>query len=349
MAFKGGQQPWRLRCPWNASVNSLLARPALRAALAASTACALAALAGAAVRVLPWLLDPAVTLRVAAPFARSIAALALEASLLVGWPVGWAVSAVGVVERGEGRVLATLGERPGRTAMRLVPQALAWSLLLGGVSFLGGRDASAPGRVVDELLEQARASCDEVSRDDPRDPESTASERAVPFANATWLCAPGQPPRLAGRGPGALRGVFFTASGAHVTGDLRRLELSDAKLVVGPVHLAVGALRLRGLTPWAHGSNLAPAARAVLLALTGATAALLATYLALRGRVRLRLVAVVVGAAGPLAALAWLRALERTDARAGWSAAVLPLALLLTVASAGILSRLPRRSVTASK
>jgi hypothetical protein len=332
-----------MRPPSN--VNSLLARPALRAALAASTACALAALAGAGVRVLPWLLDPSVSLRVAAPFARSIAALALEASLLVGWPVGWALAAVAFVERGEGRVLQTLGERPGRSAMRLWPQALAWSVALGGVSFLGGRDASAPGRVVDELLEEARASCEEVSRD----PEAAPSQRAVPFADATWLCAPGQTPRLAGRGPGPLRRIVFTATGAHVTGDLRRLELTDARIVQGPVHLAVAALTVRGLTPWAHASNLAPAARALLLALTAAAAALLATFLALRGKVRVRLTAVVVGAAGPLVALGGLRALERTDARASLSFGVLPLAIAATLASAMLLSRLPRRSVTASK
>lgn len=103
------------------------------------------------------------------------------------------------------------------------------------------------------------------------------------------------------------------------------------------------------MTPWAHASNLAPLARAVLLVFTAGGAALLATYLVLRGKVRLRLAAVVVGAAGPLAALGLLRALERTDARAAWSFCVLPVAMVLTVVVAGLLSRLPRRSVTASK
>jgi hypothetical protein len=324
----------------NGNVKNLLDRPAWRAALVSSSACALAALAGAAVRVLPWLLDPAVSLRVAAPFARSIAALALEAAILVGWPVGWALAAVRVVERGEERVLQTLGQRPGTTAWRLAPQALVWSVALAAVSYVGGRDASAPGRVVDELLAQAKASCQDVSVPD---------QRSVPFADATWLCVPGQLPRLLGHGPGELRGVVFTASDAHVAGDLRRIELADAKLVLGPVHLAATALTIRGLRPWAHASNLAPVARAVLLALTASLCALGATYLALRGLVRLRLEAIAVGAAGPIAALGALRALERTDAHAAWSFGVLPLALAVTALVAGVLSRLPRRSVTASK
>jgi hypothetical protein len=322
----------------------LLDRSSFRTALAASGIAGLAATAGAAVRVLPWLLDPAVTWQVAAPFARSILALAVEAAVFVGWPVGWALALVGVVERGEGRVFETLGERPARTVLRLAPQAAAWCTALALVSFVGGRDASAPGRVVDELLQEARLSCRGAAADG-----SGPTERAVPFADATWLCAPGQVPHLVGRGPGPLSRIAFTATDAHVTGDLRRIDLADAKVVLGQVHLRAGGLTLRGLTPWAHASNLSPAARALLLALTGGAASLLAAYLTLRRMAPRRLGAIAVGAAGPLVALAVLRALERHDARPAWSCVVLPLSLAATFACALVLSRLPRWSATASR
>jgi hypothetical protein len=329
-------------------VSAVLGRPSLRAALAASSACALAALAGAAVRVLPWLLDPAVSWRVAAPFARSIAALALEASLLVGWPIGWALSAVQLVERGEGRALQALGERPARTLARLFPQAVAWGVALACVSFVGGRDASAPGRVVNELLDEARTSCEQIARE----PGSEPATRAVPFVDATWLCAPSEVPRLAGHGPGRLRSVTFTATGARVTGDLRGLELEGAKLALGTVRLAVSTLAVKGLVPWAHASSLAPLARAALLALTGASSALLAAYSALRGWTRTRFAAVIVGAAGPVAALLALRAFERGEAAPAWCLSLVPLAMAAmaaTIGSAVLLSGLPRRSPTASK
>jgi hypothetical protein len=48
----------------------------------------LALLAGA-VRILPWLLDPSVPMRVALPFIRGVVELAFEAAVIVGWPLGW--------------------------------------------------------------------------------------------------------------------------------------------------------------------------------------------------------------------------------------------------------------------
>src|ERR1700735_3637076 len=114
---------------YSAAVLSLQ-RAARTSALVASGAIALVGILAGAVRLMPWLLDPAVPWRVAAPFARGLAAVALEAALLVWWPVGWALAACRFVENGEARVLLTLGERPARTASRLAPQGLALALAL---------------------------------------------------------------------------------------------------------------------------------------------------------------------------------------------------------------------------
>jgi hypothetical protein len=54
--------------------------------------------------------------------------------------------------------------------------------------------------------------------------------------------------------------------------------------------------------------------RALLFATTGAIGALLAAYATLRRFARGRMAAIAVGAAGPLAALALVRVLERGDA-----------------------------------
>ena len=295
-------------------------RSALRAAASVTGIVLVTAGLAAAVRLLPWLLDARVPLHVALPFARGLLAVALEAALLVGWPIGWALAAHRLVERGEALALQSLGEAPASTLARLGPQGVAFAALLAAASLVGARDAREPGRVVTELLEEGRVACAGAGATSP-------SSFAVPFSGTTWLCRPDAPPRLVGRAPGALAGgVFFSARSAQVSGDLRQIELADARLALGVgdasagraavVH--VGALALRGLPPWAQASSLPSGLRSGLLALSGALAAGLAALAALRRRPapRGRIHAILVGAAGPLAALALLRLLERTEA--GW-------------------------------
>jgi len=79
-----------------------------------------------------------------APFARSLLAVAVEAAVLTGWPVGWALAAARLVERGEAGVLASLGEAPWQTVTRLLPQAALFVAILGFTSVALGRDAAAP-------------------------------------------------------------------------------------------------------------------------------------------------------------------------------------------------------------
>jgi hypothetical protein len=284
------------------------ARAARNTALVASSAIALAGVFAGAVRVLPWLLDPAVPWRVAAPFARGLAAVALEAALLVGWPVGWALACLRLIESGEARVLQTLGECPRATVARLAPQGVAFAFALGAVALVYGADASAPGRVATELLVRARTSCAAVQ---------APKTYIVPFVDLTWLCAPGREPRLVGSPPGTMASAMLTASGARIAGDFRELELDDARVLfpgAPPVAMHVSSLTMHGMEPWAHASSLPALLRSLVLVLAAWLCAALGGYTILRRAVRTRLGVLALAAAGPLASLGLLRFLERHGA-----------------------------------
>jgi hypothetical protein len=349
MAFTRGQQyplvaPGAPRLP--------LAWAALRSAAFASAVLATVALGAGLVRLLPWLLDPNVPWRVASPFARGLASIALEA-LLVGWPVGWALACVRAVESGEARVLQSLGERPARTVVRLLPQVLLFGAAIASCGVVWGRDAGEPGRVATELIAQARVSCGAALR---------PTRYAVPFTELTWLCAAGAPPRLVGTAPGAISGALFSASDARVAGDFRAIDLDDAHLVLGAgggdgggatrgrlvAKVHVGELHVRGLAPWSRAATLPFGLRALLFSSAGAAAAALSAFAALVGALRGRLGAIVIGAAGPLAALGLVRLLERTDAGIALYFMV-PLAAVAACAAASFVShRLPRKDAAAT-
>lgn len=277
-----------------------IAAPAARAAIVATVLILGAALVGVVIRILPWVLDPAISWSTLAPFAKSLLAVAFEAALLVGWPVGWALATQRLVERGEARVLASLGESPFRTVRRLLPQGVLFGVVLVLSSAALGREAAAPGRVVNALLAEGRASCT---------PQAT---HGVPFVSVTWLCAADDEgtARLVGRAP--VGGVVFTAEDAKVSDDLRRIELTNARLALPSVKVRVGNLVLRGLAPWARASSLPPTFRAGVVTASagfGGAVAVLAILRARRRRVG-GVAAAAIGAAGPSAALATLRALE---------------------------------------
>lgn len=317
--------------------RSILTHEALRLVVFASGALLACASAAACVRVLPWLLEPNLPTAVALPFARSLLVLACEAALVVGWPLGWALAAARLIDRGEARVLATLGESPTATARRLSVQGLALVSALGGVALLGGRDASAPGGVVQELLDEGERACAGAE---------TRGAHVVPLVQASWLCAPGAAPRLVGRPPLAGGALTFSAARAHVSPDLGRFELSDARVVSGNesrVHVHVGRLVLRGLPPFARASALPAWLRALLLGLASAGSAFLAVRgLLQRGpRRQLTLHAVVIGVAGPLVALVALRQLETRTPALPLYAVVPLLAVLTTRLALAVSSRLP--------
>jgi hypothetical protein len=316
-----------------------LPRLARASALLASLAIALVGVVAGAVRLLPWLLDPSVPWRVAAPFARGLASVAIEAALLVGWPVGWALACCRFVESGEARVLLTLGESPASTVRRLAPQGAVLALALGAVALVYGSDASAPGRVATELVAQARVACAQVQ---------VPKTYAIPFTDMTWLCAPDREPRLVGWAPGGLAGAVLTARDARIAGDFRALELDGAQVLLASkppgagasVNVNVSLLSLHGMAPWASASSLPAWLRAVLLAITAWSVSSLAAYGVLRRATRSRLGAVVLGAAGPLAALGLIRLLERADARPSLFSLVPVASALACVAMTAVLSRL---------
>lgn len=282
---------------------------ASRSAVLATVLVLLAATVAAAVRILPWVLDPSIPWATLGPFAKSLAAVALEAAILTGWSVGWALATARLVERGEARVLASLGESPLRTVARLGPQAGIFVIVLAVTSIILGREAAAPGRVVGALLAEGRAAC---AREADLVPPPT---HAVPFVSATWLCAPASEggARLVGRAP--IGNVVFTATNARVSDDLRRIDLDDARLTLPgamPAKVHVATLTLKGLSPFAQASSIPPAFRALVVTssgVAGAAAAVLA-LLALRRRRIGPVLAVAIGASGPLAALGALRGLE---------------------------------------
>jgi hypothetical protein len=316
-----------------------LPRLARTSALLASLAIALVGVVAGAVRLLPWLLDPSVPWRVAAPFARGLGSVAVEAALLVGWPVGWALACCRFVESGEARVLLTLGESPASTVRRLAPQGAVLAIALGAVALVYGSDASAPGRVATELVEQARAACAQVK---------VPTTYAIPFTDMTWLCAADREPRLVGSAPGGLAGAVLTARDARIAGDFRALDLDGAQVLLEPrlpgagasVNVRVELLSLHGMAPWASASSLPAWLRALLLALTAWSVSSLAAYCVLRRATRSRLGAVAVGAVGPLAALGLIRLLERADARPSSFVLVPAAAALACVALTALLSRL---------
>lgn len=302
-----------------------------------------AALLGAAIRVLPWVLDPQIPWRVAAPFVRSLVSLAMEAAFFTGWPIGWALAAHRLVERGEARLLLTLGERPSRTALALWPYGLVFGISLALVSFVGGRDAEAPGRVVNELIEEGRTACASGSVD----------SSAVPFANVTWLCS--EPPRLVGNAPGGIGGgnIFFTAENAEMSRDLRRLDLVDARIAAAGASLHVSTMVIRGLPPWAHASTLPSQWRALMLLTSGVVASTLAAYMVLWVQLRRgwgRFFAIALGAAGPVASLATLRVIERLADESMFPYVFVPVAALISTGLIGFtVSRLPLFGMAASK
>jgi hypothetical protein len=318
-----------------------LPRLARVSAIVASLAIALVGVVASAVRLLPWLLDPSVPWRVAAPFARGLAAVALEAALLVGWPVGWALACVRFVESGEARVLVSLGESPLATVRRLAPHGALLALALGAVSLVYGGDATAPGQVATELVAQAGVSCAQATQ---------PVTYAIPFTEMTWLCAPDRAPRIVGRAPGGLAGAVLSARSARIAGDFRAIELQDAHVLMpaaasaaGGVELSVGVLSLHGMAPWASASTLPPWLRALLLAASAwLTASVSAFVVLLRATARRagRLGALAIGASGPLAALGLLRILERADAPAR-AFVLLPLAAAAAcLVMSALLSRL---------
>lgn len=264
-------------------------------------------LAGA-IRLLPWLVSETVPLRVALPFAKELAASALEVALLVGPPLGWALSAASSVEHGEARALAAIGVGPARFVASTLPLVLGLEIGSALLVGLADRGSQAPGRLARALIEEARAACD--------DRKSTPSAIDIPLVRASWLCTPEAPPRFVGSLPG---GAPFSAASVEPSDDLDALVLGEPRVRFergANVHVHVERATIRGLAPGRRASKLAPVARSILLAGTGAWLATLAAWVVVRLHLVGRVAVVGLSAAGPVVALATFSSLERAGVAA---------------------------------
>jgi hypothetical protein len=283
-------------------------RSALRQALVASGVVLALALAAGVVRLLPWLLSPEVPLRVALPFAKALAAVAVETAFFVGVPIGFCFAAAEAVERGEARALFALGVSP----FGVVRGAVRHVALLGVAAFALGvawdADASMPGRFARRLVEQARASCATVEN------PTTA---LVPLVGVTWLCFPDRTPRVVGTLPGFGDRAWFSAATLVPSDDLRSIELSDLRIATKktdsspPLRLHVGSAHIAGLAPWGRPAKLDVVSRALLLVSTATLLALLAAWVTLRRATESRLSAAFVSGSSVLVSLAVLHALDK--------------------------------------
>jgi hypothetical protein len=322
-----------------------LGRSAFRQGLFASVVVLALALAAGLVRLLPWLVSPEVPLRVSLPFAQALAALAVETAFFVGLPLGFALAAAELVDRGEARALWALGASPLQIVLGSAPHALVLAAVALGSALSWGRDASVPGRFARQLVEQARASCASTER--PR----TA---LVPMVGVTWLCVPGRTPRVVGTLPGFGDRAWFSASELGPSDDLRSFELSDLRIVTrkteahAALRLHVGRATISGLEPWGRPAKLESLPRALLVVPTSIALGLLAAWLGLLRADGSRLSALLVCGAGALAALSTLHTLDK-GSLPNAAYALVPAAGLAAMTAGTLFASLSRRLVAGGR
>lgn len=296
------------------------------ALVAALLVLALGVSAGA-VRLLPWVFAPEVPLEVALPFARALGAAATEAAFLVGAPLGAALAAAGFVERGEARALFALGASPARLVVSAAPHVLAFGVVAGLASLAWGSSADVPGRFAVDLVAQGRASCARA-----KSPKSAQ----VPLVGVTWLCFPGQPPRVSGALPGLGGLAWFTAEELVPSDDLREVRFSALRVFTKKLderhhlEMSVGSATVRGLPGWGRSAKLPLSRRSGLAAGTAVLLALGAVWAVLSSGVTRRATALALGG---LPAVAAFVAISRLDASTLGPVAysLVPLAGVLTL------------------
>jgi hypothetical protein len=259
--------------------------------------------------------------------------MGFEVTLLCAPPIGWALSSATLVERGEARALFAIGHGPRSIVRSGMLPALGFALLAGLAALAAGTEAAAPGRLARSLVDQARRSCDGGS------PRATD----VPFVGVTWLCFR-EAPRLTGSLPGG--GGSFTSSDLAISDDLRSLHFSDMSLLLGgggSVRVHVEQADIRGLSPWGRASRLPPIWRAALMSATGMLLALLASFCVLSRPLSQQFASLLLGGAGPVAALLTLTQLEQGEHRLAVYLAVPLSGVLVLLAMNGIVGIASRR------
>lgn len=195
-----------------------LGRRCLRYALGACGVVLAAAAFAGLVRLLPWLVADSVPAGVSVPFARTLLAAALEASMVLGLPVGFALAAHEFRERGEANALFAMGVSP--LGVLAVPAAIAiTAAALLGASGALMRGDPRPGVAAMQLLAAA----------EPRCPDAGPPTR-VPLVGLARVCD-GTVPRVVGRVGERYAPVWFSARSLVVAPRLERLELNDAHVL----------------------------------------------------------------------------------------------------------------------
>ena len=291
------------------------------------------------IRILPFVFAEGVPLSTVFPFARSVLTAGLEVAVLVGVPLGVALSVGRLVERGDARVFELLGERPVRTLSRLSPILFFFGPLLYAVSYAAGHDAVLPGKVLSQLVLETGHACERGSR---------PAVLSVPLFRARWVCfREGEGPSriLVSPSDGPLE---VAGRSIQIAADLRQIALEDASFFLrsrrdakADVLVRVGRLDVGGLPPFTRRGSM-PRLRALALAAAGLLSLLAASAFVLAFRLRDRLRPFALGLAGPLASLAVLRILEERNAGPAGFVLVGVAALVAVLAVGGIAGRLPR-------
>ena len=219
---------------------------AARLAIAVAGLVLAVALVAGAVRVLPLVLARGVPPHVAGPLARGVLAVSLETALFVAPPIAWALAAARLVERGEARALHAIGVRPASIVASSWPAVIAMALAATAATAAWGREAAAPGRLVRDLLHDAELAC------------AAAGARApaavdVPLVRLSWVCFPGEPPRVIGPAPFGGGRAVLAATRVAPSDDLRAIDLEDLAILVpssgeagaGPADRGATAAELR--------------------------------------------------------------------------------------------------------
>lgn len=283
----------------------LFAAPAARLTLAVAAGVLAVALLAGAVRVLPLLLAPGVPPRLAPVLARGVIAVALEAALFVAPPIGWALAAARLVERGEARALHAAGLSPLGIVARGWPAAIAVISAAGLAAGLWGREARAPGRALRDLLLEARAACASA-------PPPAVAE--VPMLGVSWVCLSGEPPRAIIAAPGGLGAI--AAASLTPSDDLARLDAGDLQLLIpaagdrAEARVTAARATVRGIAPIGRASNLSVAARVIVLSVSSALLAAAAAAAVLRRGLKGRVASSVAGASAAGASLLVFSSLE---------------------------------------
>jgi len=315
----------------------LFAAPAARLAAAIAAGILTVSLIAGVVRVLPLFLASGVPLRLAPVLARGIAGVSLETALFLAPPIAWALAASRLVDRGEARALFAVGVRPLRVIASGWPATLAVAAAAALAAAVWGRQASAPGRALRDLLAEARTACTSA-------PPPAAAD--VPLLGVSWVCLAGEPPRVIGQAP--VGAGAFAATAIVVSDDLRSLDATDLEILVPAVEgrpearIHAAAASIRGIAPVGRASNLAVVPRALLLAVSATALSAVAGGLALALGIRSRATAFALGAAGPAAALLVFSALERAPSPAAAYLGVPAAGLAALLAAAAFARRLGR-------